>query len=385
LLPERLIPAWVNEGRVVPTFLGAGDLPWLGALLDETARFEGRPAHELERRLHEPLPLSPPLFQARAAAWLVQRFWRATVKSAIAPPLARVTTFTAAARAPGRDRALAEAADALGVTAGAVEESLFADLPGERIVHRPKEPPDAAALALRTNLLIARSLLQRAASVEITVDGELAPLVRLAKRKGLLSTVDAGPPARLRLSGPYALFRRTLLYGRALGDLLPALAAGPRFSLTAECLLRGSAGELRLSTDAPRLAPGSAAASAPWLDRLAGELSERGWTASTPDPVRAGDSLIFPDLLLRHADGSWFYLEVLGFWTPEHARRLLSRPIDNLILCADEERGCGDGEVGDPRLFRYRRRIDADALLAWRLGVDAERKSPAEVSLAREP
>src|SRR5207253_6274044 len=167
----------------------------------------------LARRRHGPLPLSPPFFQARAAAWLVKRFWRASVKAAIAPPLARSTAFAASARIEAREGALAEAAAELVATPRAVEESLFADLPGERIVHPPAEPPDARQLALRTNLLITRSLLQRAASVSIVVEeGELAPLVRLAKRKGLLCSVEAGPPPALQVSGPYALFRRTLLY-----------------------------------------------------------------------------------------------------------------------------------------------------------------------------
>jgi predicted nuclease of restriction endonuclease-like RecB superfamily len=367
LLPEKLIPARIRDGQVELAFLGADDLPWLSALLELASSFEGRPARELSQRLQTPLPLEPPFFKARAAAWLVKRFWRAAIKAAIRPPIARSAAFAAAARSQNRDQALAEAAEQLGATIPAIEESLFADLPGERIVHRPADPPDAQHLALRTNLLCARSLLQRAASVSIRVEGEIQPLVRLAKQKGLLCTVDTA--RSLQLSGPYALFRRTLLYGRALGDLLPGLAAYRRFDLRAECQLRGQLGELRLSSEAPVFCePSRPAGRDRWQERLAAELTRRDWQATAdPAPILAGDQLLFPDLVARHSDGRWFHLEVLGFWTPEHAQRLL--PLERLILCVDEERGCGDGAIQHPRLVRYRKKIDVAALLeavdAW--------------------
>jgi predicted nuclease of restriction endonuclease-like RecB superfamily len=368
LLPEKWVPAQVRNGRVLPSFLGPEDLEWLALLVAAARSAEGQPARELEARLAE-LPGAAPFWKARAAGWLLKRFWRAAAKSEIDPEQARVASFTAAAQLGERRLALASAAESLNSTPEAVEASLFADLPGERIVHPPAEIPTPGDLATRTNLLIARSLLFRAAEVEITVDGEVAPLVRLAKRKGLLCVTEN---ARLRLSGPFALFHRTLLYGRALGDLLPSLPSFGRFELRAECRLRGLAGELRLDFTAPIFTFWAEAApltpTPRWEERLIAELPNLGWQVTVQTaPVPAGDTLLFPDLLLQHSDGRRVFVELVGFWTPEHVARLLARPLPELIVCVDEERRCADGELlPHPQLVRYRKKLTAAQLVAGR-------------------
>jgi predicted nuclease of restriction endonuclease-like RecB superfamily len=380
LLSEKLLPAQVKDGRVLPSFLGPEDRPWVTKLLETAAASEGRRARELSLRL---AGSEAPAWKARAAAWLVQRFWRAGVKAPIEPAEARIAAFTAAAEHPGREAALAAAARQLEATPDVVEASLFADLPGERIVHRPAAAPGPDDLIVRTNLLVARSLLLRAGEVVVRTDGELAPLVHLAKRKGLLCQVE--PPATVRISGPFALFRRTLLYGRALGDLLPALPAHGRFQLSAGCMLRGMMGELHLSSESPIFpVPGPPAVAAPirGASRLMAGLAKLGWRTIPPaDPVRAGDALLFPDFLIEHADGRWFYVERLGFWTAEHVEWLLSRPLPELVVCVDEERRCGASEPADhPRLVRYRRKLEVAALVAAAPAADPPRRNASGVT-----
>ena len=125
------------------------------------------------------------------------------------------------------------------MSAGAHQDSLFADLPGERLVAAPPRPLSPGELALRTNLAIAQGLLFRVASVTIEMDGNARAVVRHSKLRGLICTVvpcGAGPAdSVLELSGPFALFRRTLVYGRALSEILPLLAWCDRFRLRAEC------------------------------------------------------------------------------------------------------------------------------------------------------
>ena len=60
----------------------------------------------------------------------------------------------------------------------------------------------------------------------------------------------------LELSGPFALFRHTRLYGRALGELVPLLAWCPRFRLRAECVLEGRRLTLALRNGRPDLPGG---------------------------------------------------------------------------------------------------------------------------------
>jgi predicted nuclease of restriction endonuclease-like RecB superfamily len=113
----------------------------------------------------------------------------------------------------------------------------------------------------------------------------------------------------LDLSGPLSLFRRTLLYGRALGGLVPQLAWCQSFRLQAVCALQGRSLVLeeRFARDFRRTAP--------------------GWdVVHEPEPVAAGDALVFPDFALQHRlDPSrrWL-LEIVGFWTPEYLARKLA-------------------------------------------------------------
>jgi predicted nuclease of restriction endonuclease-like RecB superfamily len=66
-------------------------------------------------------------------------------------------------------------------------------------------------------------------------------VARHAALRGLICSIrrEAGDLAGIDLSGPFALFRRTLLYGRALGTIVPVLAWTGRFKLEATCNIRG--------------------------------------------------------------------------------------------------------------------------------------------------
>jgi predicted nuclease of restriction endonuclease-like RecB superfamily len=256
----------------------------------------------------------------------------------------------------------------------ALERALFADLPGERIFSGWESPVSPYEVALRVNQLIARSLLFRASRVRIRAQGALRPVVRQAKLRGLICTVEDGDPPVLDLSGPYAVFRRTLLYGRALGELLPFLAWCARFELTAVCVFRDQEGELHLQSGDP-LFP--AVATKLFDSKLEARFA-RDLTRAAPDwdllrepePVRAGGTIIFPDFLLRHRfqPDRQFLVEVVGFWTPAYLQRKLSllraAKLDNLILCLDQERGCVDGDLPtEARVVRFRRHIDPCAVL----------------------
>jgi uncharacterized protein len=376
LLPEAAIPARIHSGRVLPVFLDERDQPWLHVLIDEVDRFRGRALRELLQRLREPLPCTVPHFKLRAAAQLLLRMGNAEIKSEISPAEAREALFVEAAVQAGKPRTVivAAAAATLGLAPAALERALFADLPGERIFTGPSSPVSPHEVALRVNQLIARSLLFRASRVRIRAEGALRPVVRQAKLRGLICTVEDGQPPVLNLSGPYAVFRRTLLYGRALGELLPFLGWCARFELTATCMLRGQEGELRLQSGDPLFPASTPNPFDSKLEaRFARDLKKAApdWDlVREPEPVRAGGTIIFPDFLLRHRFDSsrQFLVEVLGFWTPEYLRRKLfllrAAKLDSLILCLDEERCCADGEIPTgARVVRFRRRIDPVAVL----------------------
>ena len=364
---------------VVPRFLGAEDQPWLGCLLEEVRRFEGRPRRELDQRLREPRPRWSPPGKRPLAIHTVKRLLSGRVQTAVKPRDARRVLFTAGARTPGQPtRALAAAAEQLGVDAAAVEASLFADLPGERRLGPLPADLSPWDLALRTNLGIARTLLARAPRVDIELYGNARAVVRHARLQGLICTVRPQPaPASclLQLSGPYSLFRRTLVYGRALGSIVPRLTWCDRFRLRAPCVLDGRTRILTLRTGDPIF---PARAPRPFDSRVeqrfAREFARRapGWDLTRePEPVVAEGTLVYPDFALwpRDRPERRWLLEIVGFWTPAYLqhklRRLRAARLENLVLCIDAERNCGDGELPPgAAVIRYRRHIDVDQVLA---------------------
>jgi len=57
------------------------------------------------------------------------------------------------------------------VSVADLRDSLFADLPAERLVNAPGEPLSATELALRSNLALVQRLMFHAAILRVTVEG----------------------------------------------------------------------------------------------------------------------------------------------------------------------------------------------------------------------
>jgi len=382
LLPASLITCELRGGEALPRFLGAGDRPWIRRLLEAWDAQAGRPARELEARLQEP-EAGCAADQQRLVAHVILRLARSRVGGPVPPRLARAEVFGARARSPGlgAEAVLAGAAERLGVTPGALRQALFADLPGERLALPPPEGLDPGELALRANSLLAQALLERSLRVELEVAGHARAVVRQAALRGLICTVapsrqgvGLGDGVRLSVSGPFALFRRTLLYGRALGSLLPVLAWTNRFRLTAHAELRGRAYAVTLATGDPIF---------PSVEprRFDSQVEERfardlgraapGWElVREPEPVVAGGHLLFPDFAVqpRAEPGRRWLVEIVGFWTPEYLATKLARlreaRIENLVLCIDEARNVGEGQLPEgARVVWYRRRVEVARVL----------------------
>ena len=363
------------DGRVLPAFLDARDVPWLRVLVEEVDRFRARPARELLERLRQPLPCATPPFKLRAAIAVMLRLWKSELCAKVPPERARESLFCAAAAQDNSNRAAAfeTTSQALGLAPADIERTLFADLPSEKLVAAPASIPSANDIALRTNQVILRSLLFHARRVRIKAEGATRPLVRQAKLRGLLCSVSEGNPPILDLSGPFTVFRHTLLYGRALGELIQFLPHCAYFKLRADCVLRGQAAFLDVQSGDPIF---PAEEPKPFDSKLE-ERFARDFKRAAPDwdlvrepePVPAGRTLIFPDFLLRHrlCPQRRFLVEILGFWSADYLVRKLAllreSGLGNLILCVDETRG--DALLpSDARIVRFRRRIDPRLVLA---------------------
>jgi predicted nuclease of restriction endonuclease-like RecB superfamily len=292
--------------------------------------------------------------------------------------LVRAALFRrAAARTAGepRDAIVAAVAAELNATPEQIEAALFADLPDEQLLGELPSDLTPRELALRTNLAIAQGLVARSTHLVIELEGHARAVVRQAKLGGLICKASASTgPWRLDVSGPFALFRQTLLYGRALAALVPLLCWCPRFRLRAECLLRGERLRFTLSPDDPVF---PADEPRPFDSLLEARLS-RDLARLTPDwrlirepgPLRAGARLAFPDFSLQHRSGGRRWLvEVVGFWTPAYLANKLAlyraAQTPDLILCIDDRRRCEPGAMpADARVVWFHRRIDPTQILA---------------------
>ena len=379
MLPESQIPFRIVDGHVLPGFLDARDIPWLRVLMQEVDRFCGLPVRELLERLRKPLPCAAPTFKLRAAKGVLLRLWKSELCAEAPPEEVREALFRAAAGIDRASRAsaLESAARALKIAPATVERTLFADLPGEKLVAAPASVPSPGDVALRINLLIVRGLLFHARRVRIKAEGATRPLVRQAKLRGLICAVtrqgDSDPV--LDLSGPFTVFRHTLLYGRALGELVQFLPHAAHFRLRAECVLREQEAVLDLQSGDPIFPAETAQSFDSKLEaRFAKDFAKVApdWDlVREPEPVAAGGTIIFPDFSLRHRllPERKFLVEIMGFWTAEYVERKLAllrqANIPSLVLCLDEDRKCGDAELPpDARVVRFRRRINPQDVLA---------------------
>ena len=97
--------------------------------------------------------------------------------------------------------------------------------------------------------------------------------------------------------------------------------------------------------------------------------------------IPLGDSAFIPDFVLRHETGARVFLEVLGFWTPEHLReRLLEfehAGLRNFILAAwDELRGSRDPLTNVPgNTIVFKRNLDPGIVAVMADTVAAEPQS----------
>jgi hypothetical protein len=167
-----------------------------------------------------------------------------------------------------------------------------------------------------------------------------------------------------------------MLYGRALASLVPLLRACDHFRLTAEAVLRGRELIVTLQSGDP-IFFGPALPSrydSKLEERFAREFRQAApdWDLiREPEPLRAGDHLIFPDFAIYHRRDPTrrALLEIVGFWTPRYLQAKLERlrvaGAPDLILCVDDSLNCTNDALTDVRhLVRFKRRIDVRVVLA---------------------
>ena len=377
LLPAKLLSYSARAGAIVPHYLTARDEVWVREVLGELDAFAGKTAREVDVAFEAVGGRACANGAApRAVAGLrrvCSRIWGLRTEALIRPSLARRVVFELAAKTASRAEAIDDAARSLGVSSEALVASLFADRPNARRLVSPAVVPSSAEIVGLYNLALVQGLLLSATDVTVHARSHVRSVVRFAKLKGLLCTYDADAHGlRIHLSGPLSVLRHTTKYGIALAAFLPSVIATPGWSLEARCEHQGASRRLVASAADP-------IASTHALPRDVDSAVERcllrdirrlgsTWTmARETTAIRAGGRVFFPDFTLTR-EGHRVLVEIVGYYTPEYLasklRTLREAGLTDIVVCVDETLACDSKDVVAPEVLRYRKRVDAKALLA---------------------
>src|SRR3989338_6436720 len=223
-----------------------------------------------------------------------------------------------------------------------------------------------------------QGFLERSYQLRFTMLGNAHRVIRQAKLRGLICEVTGSEnieEVTVSVSGPLSLFQQTLIYGRKLSGLLPFLAWSNRFQAEATCVTRGNERKISFRSGDPifpNVPPKE-------FDSRIEEMFSKKFLKTAPNwdlihcpaPVEAEGTLIFPDFLIQSKDNpaDQWWLEIIGFWTPEYLtkklRRLRDARLNRLILCLSDKLNCGDTTLpADCQVIWFKNSIDPAKVLA---------------------
>ena len=397
MLTADLAMSWQRGDRVHPRYIDVEDEEYLRAAEDLVALFvahDGRARAALEESLQEYVGTGTDYRILRGLIKLLtDRCEFETSAPAEPEEIRRALFLKARERHPvmtleTRAELAGEVARELSCEPESVMDALYADLTDNQRL-TVFEPLTAAELLDLYNVAQAQALLYRSVEMRLWLEPQ-APegfreLFGAIKAYRLIHTVKGNSAAgyEVRLDGPASIFQRSQKYGIQMAVFLPALLLCKGWRMRAEIQARQNrvayfeltSEQTVLRSHYPEVTPYEN----PAVEKLASTWARAagGWTL---EPSRAvidlGDSAFIPDYVLRHeAAGAHVFLELLGFWTPDHLReRLLEfehAGLDNFILCAwDDLRGTRDPMTNvPPNTIVFKRSLDpaAVALMADKL------------------
>ena len=385
MLTADLALSWQRGEQIRPRYVESDDEEYLRAAEDLVALFEsheGRTRASLEESLQEYVGTGTDYKILRGLIKLLTDRCEFETSSPVEPSEIRRAVFMKARLhhplVDEESRALVrtEAARELACDADAIDAALYADLPENQTLASFETITPAELLDLY-NVAQAQALLYRSVEMRLWLEPQgpegYREIFGAIKAYRLIHTVrgNSREGYEVRLDGPASIFQRSQKYGIQMAVFLPALLLCAGWRMRAEIQTRRGVAYFELTSKQTRLHShydGVRTYENPVVERLA-SLWSRGageWRLEpSGEVIDLGDSAFIPDFVLRHAaTGARVFLEVLGFWTPEHLRdRLLEfdhAGLRNFILAAwDELRGTRDPMTNvPPNTIIFKRNLD---------------------------
>jgi predicted nuclease of restriction endonuclease-like RecB superfamily len=400
MLTADLALSWQRGEQIKPRYIDADDEEYLRAAEELIALFvqhDGATREVLEESLQEYVGTGTDYKILRGLIKLLtDRCEFETSAPADPVDIRRALFIKARALHPvvsdeARAQVIADAARELACEPDALSGALYADLSGNQTLTHFETISPHELLELY-NIAQAQALLYRAVEMRLWLEPQAAEgyreLFGAIKAYRLIHTVrgNSRDGYEVRLDGPASIFQRSQKYGIQMAVFLPALLLCKGWRMRAEIkAMRGRVAYFELSSEQTRLRSHYLSVEGyenPIIEKLAATWARAGgeWTLeASSEVIDLGDSAFIPDFVLRNATGARVFLEVLGFWTPEHLReRLLEfdhAGIKNFILAAwDELRGSRDPLTNiPPNTIVFKRSLDPSivALMADQLTAEA--------------
>src|SRR5712692_6496001 len=367
MLPSNLLRAKISRGTIRPLYASL-DLDTIALAERISGMFSdamGKRRGELIQKLRGVEDEGYDFKLVRGLSTLLERRCAFEVESAFNPKEARMAVFEEASRSrtsslEERNGVIQTVSTKLGISAEALERTLFSDLEDELIL-RDFKPLDAERLLKQYNLSVTQTLLFKSLRLEFSASGNWKNIFRDTKRFGLIYSVERGNDGgfKVALDGPLSLFKMTERYGTSIAKLLPQIIASDSWSIRAEILARSRGrvytfeadgrelkGIIQTATDARDEGVRPNQYDSTVEERFAKSFLSygSGWALKRePEPLVAGAHVLIPDFSFEK-NGVKVYLEVVGFWTSEYLERKISKlkqvtGID-MIVAADRSLAC---------------------------------------------
>ncbi|GAB3028108.1 DUF790 family protein [Natronobiforma cellulositropha] len=419
MLRKDLLRVSRAGGGYHPQFADRSQRPLAARVIGTFQGHVGEPRATLESALADLEPEAEHFKLVRGFAALLEREATFETRAPLEPVTARTAAFEAADALGGvvtvddRAAALVRAGEALGVSADAVADSLYADLEERQVLSSVDARWDPDGLLAQYNLSVAQTALFDATAVRIR-SSEPKALVSAIKRLRLMYEIHRTAGTRdepeeplsgalgsreVVVTGPTHLFRATRRYGTRFARLLRTVATAAEWSLEATVDDRGTERTLTLSHEDPVAVPDAPPVAEVSFDsEVEADFAAR-FTAldlewdlvREPEPLAAGARVMIPDFAFdyRHAPFR-VYFEIMGFWTPEYVAKKLTQ-LETLeevemLVAVDESLGVGEAITArDHRAIPYRTRVRPkdviDALREYETDLVAESAAdlPAEL------
>lgn len=386
MLTADLALSWQRGQRTGPRYIDVADATSIedaSDLIELFRRHEGNRRAELEQALQEYVGVGTDYKILRGLIKLLMDRCVFETGSEIEPALIRQALFLRARAnhpvmlsAEAREQVLSDVAKELGCAPFELVENLYADLPlNQKLVEFDAPVPED--LLDEYNLAQAQALLYRCVEMRIEALAQdtksYRELFGAIKSYRLIHTVKGNPSRgyEIRLNGPVSMFHRSQKYGVQMAVFLPALLICKDWRMRAEITSK-TRGNAFFELDSKQNQLRSPQMSIepyenPALGKFAADWQriESEWTLEeSKEVIDLGESAFIPDFVLRHQSGKQIYLEVLGFWTPQHLKARLkefehSGFKDFIIAAWDELRGSRDPLTKiPPNVIVFKRSLD---------------------------